>query len=356
MIADDAALVLDDVEAPPTLVALIAARLDALTANERRLVHDASVIGESFDRAHLLLLTDVPDPLQVLDELVRKQVLTLQVDRFSSEVGQYRFVQGLVRTVAYDTLARRDRKARHLAVARLLLEQGDEVAAIAARHHLDAIDAVPDDPDVPELIVVAVDLLALRRDARKRWGRPTRPCVCCGTPSNAPRRPTSTRSCSRPPPGRPGTSAVTRNPSSSRSTAVEAWRARGSELDVARATASMAMALHDVGQLQATIDVAGPVHEAFSDRPEAAGVVVALCESLYRAHANLGDHRGAAAYARQGLRLAEGLEDAEGTAAFMARVGNLDLGGRQLPGGAGHAAGCRGGRACQRQPQATAVP
>ena len=149
VVADDAALVLDDVEAPPTLVALIAARLDALTANERRLVHDASVIGESFDRAHLLLLTDVPDPLQVLDELVRKQVLTLQVDRFLERGRQYRFVQGLVRTVAYDTLARRDRKARHLAVARLLLEQGDEVAAIAARHHLDAIDAVPDDPDGP---------------------------------------------------------------------------------------------------------------------------------------------------------------------------------------------------------------
>ena len=44
--------------------------------------------------------------------LVAKQILSLDDDRCSSERGQYRFLQALLRTIAYGTLARRDRKAR----------------------------------------------------------------------------------------------------------------------------------------------------------------------------------------------------------------------------------------------------
>ena len=57
----------------------------------------------------------------------------------------------MLRQVAYDTLSRRDRKARHLKVAAHLRAafpgDGEEVADVIARHYLDALDAVPDDPD-----------------------------------------------------------------------------------------------------------------------------------------------------------------------------------------------------------------
>ena len=52
--------------------------------------------------------------------LVNKDLLAIQSDPRSPERGQYVFVQDLVRSVAYGTLARRDRKLRHLAAATYL--------------------------------------------------------------------------------------------------------------------------------------------------------------------------------------------------------------------------------------------
>ena len=49
--------------------------------------------------------------------LVRKEVLTLQADPRSPERGQYGFLQDLLKRVAYETLSKRERKARHLAAA-----------------------------------------------------------------------------------------------------------------------------------------------------------------------------------------------------------------------------------------------
>ena len=49
--------------------------------------------------------------------LARKEVLGVQSDPRSPEHGQYGFLQDLVRHVAYETLSKRERKARHLAAA-----------------------------------------------------------------------------------------------------------------------------------------------------------------------------------------------------------------------------------------------
>ena len=51
----------------------------------------------------------------LLASLVRKEVLGLQADPRSPEHGQYGFLQDLVRHVAYETLSKRERRARHLA-------------------------------------------------------------------------------------------------------------------------------------------------------------------------------------------------------------------------------------------------
>ena len=76
-----------------------------------------------------------------------------------------------VRQVAYGTLARRDRKAAHLAVVAILEARdnsGGEISPIIAQHYLEAIDAVPEAPDLDQLSSAAVTHLqgaALRASA-----------------------------------------------------------------------------------------------------------------------------------------------------------------------------------------------
>ena len=66
-----------------------------------------------------------------------------------------------MRTVAYDLLSRRDRKARHLAVAAQFsrLTDADELSPVIARHYLDAAAAVPDAPDADSLRALARERL-----------------------------------------------------------------------------------------------------------------------------------------------------------------------------------------------------
>ena len=149
----------------------MAARLDALEPSERRVVAGGSVLGLSFTRDAVGALFPDQDVDRTLSALLRKQILSLQTDRLSAERGQYRFVQTVVRQVAYDTLSRRDRKARHLAVVRHLeaqLDPGDELAAVIAQHLIDAAEAEPDDSDVAELNARATELL--ERAARRAHG------------------------------------------------------------------------------------------------------------------------------------------------------------------------------------------
>ncbi len=161
--ADAAArLTLADLAPPASLQALLAARLDALTPLERRVVQDASVLGLSFTRAGLESLTPVGSDLDpVLEELRRKEILTVDLDPRSSERGQLRFVQALLRGVSYDSLSRRDRKARHLAVVDHLagLPEADALAGVLAEHVLDAAAAVADDGDVAVLRERGIALL-----------------------------------------------------------------------------------------------------------------------------------------------------------------------------------------------------
>src|SRR5207249_3177892 len=81
----------EDLEVPETLHALIAARLDGLSQEERRLLQDAAVLGKAFSREGLSALTGAqPDGLDpLLVSLVRKEVLSQQADPRSPERGQF---------------------------------------------------------------------------------------------------------------------------------------------------------------------------------------------------------------------------------------------------------------------------
>jgi class 3 adenylate cyclase len=167
---------IDSIGSPASLQALIAARLDALPADERRLLDNASVLGRSFQRDLIAqLCPDIVDLDAVLASLVRMQLLEQESNRFSSEVGLYQFVQGVVRQVAYGTIARRDRKARHLAVATLLEgddEAGTSFSAVVAQHYLEALDAIPDAPDADQLARAAVRHLERAAERATAIGAP----------------------------------------------------------------------------------------------------------------------------------------------------------------------------------------
>jgi len=131
---------------PETLHALIAARLDALPAEERSLVTDGAVLGISFTVASLQGISGmaVDEVSRHLDALVKREMLVLDVDPLSAERGQYRFIQGVVREVAYQSLAKKDRRAKHLAAARYFESLGeDELAGVLASHYLAAYRASP---------------------------------------------------------------------------------------------------------------------------------------------------------------------------------------------------------------------
>ena len=137
-------------EVPATLQALIAARLDALDPAERSLLQDASILGKTFSVDALAAVSTVTtgDLEPRLRALVARELLELDTDPASPERGQYRFVQALIREVAYATVARRDRRRRHLAAARFFEARGEEeLAPVLASHYLDAYRAAPDGPE-----------------------------------------------------------------------------------------------------------------------------------------------------------------------------------------------------------------
>ncbi len=152
-----------DLQIPETLHALIAARLDGLEPDERRLVQDAAVLGKTFTRAALTALSHLEerDLEPLLAALVAKEVLSVQADPRSPERGQYGFLQDLVRTVAYETVSKRDRKDRHLRVAAYLEQawgdEEEEIVEVVASHLMEAYRMAPDADDA--------------RDIRERAGR-----------------------------------------------------------------------------------------------------------------------------------------------------------------------------------------
>jgi len=106
-----------EVALPPTIQALIAARLDRLTEDERRSLESAAVVGRIFYRDVLSRLADDPAELNPsLEALTRKQMIEPSRSDISGQEA-YRFVHALVRDTAYQGIPKERRAGLHERVA-----------------------------------------------------------------------------------------------------------------------------------------------------------------------------------------------------------------------------------------------
>jgi tetratricopeptide (TPR) repeat protein len=116
------------VEVPPTLKALLAARLDQLDEPERRVLERGSVEGEIFHRGSVQALA--PEETQVttrLASLVRHQLVRPDRAQLGGDDG-YRFRHLLIRDAAYDALPKSIRADLHARFADWLDEHGQALA------------------------------------------------------------------------------------------------------------------------------------------------------------------------------------------------------------------------------------
>jgi predicted ATPase/class 3 adenylate cyclase len=105
---------LRDLEVPPSIQALLAARLDRLKSEERWVLEPASVVGFEFPRGAIDELVEPELKAQVgvrLSALVARELIHPEVTSLADE--GYRFDHILVRDAAYGALLKRERAVLH---------------------------------------------------------------------------------------------------------------------------------------------------------------------------------------------------------------------------------------------------
>jgi class 3 adenylate cyclase/tetratricopeptide (TPR) repeat protein len=125
-----------EVPIPGTIHEVVAARLDRLGPQAKRVVQVAAVLGRQFTRTNLaaILADEQIDVDQALDDLVRRGVLHRKT-AFGSDA--LRFGESLTQEIAYEGLLLRQRRQLHERVARHLGQQagsGPERSALLAHH------------------------------------------------------------------------------------------------------------------------------------------------------------------------------------------------------------------------------
>lgn len=139
---------------PMTVQAAIAARIDELAAEDRRLIQHAAVVGETFGIRDAAMLSD-RDAAQAAGALAR-----LAHGRYLSPIdGDYRFHHALVRDVAYGRVPVAERMRLHARYAREGVDPED--AEALAHHWWEALRP----PDADWVWEGAAELPAMRREA-----------------------------------------------------------------------------------------------------------------------------------------------------------------------------------------------
>ena len=126
---------------PETLQALIAARIDGLAADEKRLLQSAALVGRIFWQGALASLTPDLEVAALLDGLCSREFLLREERSTISDDIAFRFKHGLIRDVAYGGMSKARRAEEHQAFAASVEDRArDELADIRAHHLEQAAD------------------------------------------------------------------------------------------------------------------------------------------------------------------------------------------------------------------------
>ena len=117
------------VQLPETIRAVIEERLRRLTAERRRLLSDAAVLGREFGVRELAALAEMDDRdvLDALDEAIAARVVS-EVP----SIGRLRFSHALIRETLYEALGANQRREAHLRAGEIL----ERIYAADPRGHL----------------------------------------------------------------------------------------------------------------------------------------------------------------------------------------------------------------------------
>jgi len=142
----------EEVVVPPSIHALLAARLDQLAPDERRILECGSVEGRTFHRSAVQVLSDDASNLQSkLIGLVRKELVRPERAQLREDEA-YRFRHLLIRDVAYEGLAKAVRAELHERFADWLEVRGTELVELdeIAGYHLEQAARYKQELGVPE--------------------------------------------------------------------------------------------------------------------------------------------------------------------------------------------------------------
>jgi class 3 adenylate cyclase len=187
------------IQVPATVQAILAARIDRLPPEDKRLLQNASVIGKDVPFTLLQAIAELPD------EALRRGLDHLQAAEFVYEVGlfpdlEYTFKHALTHEVTYGGLLQERRRELHARIAEAIeaLHQdrlGGEIERLA--HHAlrgdlreKAVDYLRQAglktaarsalQDARVWFEQALGVLEACRRARLRWSKPSRPASSCG--------------------------------------------------------------------------------------------------------------------------------------------------------------------------------
>ena len=121
-----------EIAVPPTIQALLAARLDQLEPPERGVLERGAIEGLVFHRGAVVALAPAPEEPQVdgrLVKLVRKDLLRPEEPILAGD-DAYRFRHLLIRDTAYDAMPKAVRAELHERFAAWLEEQGRSLAEL----------------------------------------------------------------------------------------------------------------------------------------------------------------------------------------------------------------------------------
>src|SRR3989442_7234561 len=104
---------------PESIHAIIAARLDALSPQQKSLLQDAAVVGKVFWSGALSLMSGIDESVvrDTLHELTRKELVRPAKSSSVKDQAEYVFWHILIRDVAYGQIPRVARGRKHQAVA-----------------------------------------------------------------------------------------------------------------------------------------------------------------------------------------------------------------------------------------------